>query len=386
MNHRAFTIFVLVFSCIAAIGFINAKAADEQLETPISRGLPKGKVELLKLSIGELGLAVRRLEESSRIDIPKLCSCPRPEPTGAEETKRIKDQTQAIRTHLNKAEDTARRMAELQKSLRDNAAELRRHKKCIKAFGGFAAWQNKINEMIQREDDGRGDSILKTKLRKEIAKEEKAIDKKKKDAAKKREKCRKDLTQATGRMADTKRKIREEKEALGKMLRTYRKKYGHSLSLGQHALALHLYPSYDSIVNTLGVTTLRSALQSATSRGDMKEVKRLLKMGADVHQKAGEYSALALANILGHADIVEILAPSYADVQTPWDTHKRQGTQNLLHMVDNQLKRVSDLFSIVKASDKGAKDLNYCEKWLNHLKCKVSCIKKHSTGSTAQTR
>ncbi|GEM_PF-2026106 len=386
MKRTTFTIFVLVVSYLAVSGIFNAYAADHKRETPISRGLPKGQAALLKLSIGELGLAVRRLEESSRLDSAKLCSCSMPEPTGTEETDPVAGRVSAMKKHSNEVEDASQRMADLRKTLRQNAAELRRHRKCIRAFGGFAAWQSKISEMIDQEDSGRGDSILKRRLRKKIAKEEKEIKKKRTKAAERRENCRKELTRSTGRMADTKRKIRKEKETLTKKLRQYRKKHGRSLSLGQDALALHQYPSYDSLEKTLGVTTLRSSLHRAASRGDAKEVKMLLKMGADVHQEAGEYSALALANILGRAEIAESLAPSYADVQTPWDTHQRQNTQGAVKMLKNQMERVTDLFSVVRASDKDAKDLNYCEKWLGHLKCKINCLKNHSMRSGEQRR
>jgi hypothetical protein len=305
--------------------------------------LPRTQEGLLRLSMGELFLAVTKLS-------PNDTSCNMPEDTPA-----MKEERRRLSSVLDKLMNLHQESLRLTSAIRDAGNRAEQSKKAQSAAQtDLAASQQRINDMEQNQ--GGSDSS-----RQDMSQEQ----------------------QNAGNLAETAKReenaaFRNEGNLIGFLKRRddVVKDYNKLIAgrnWAQAALMAFDQPFLDYLITSGAFSrfpTLQSTVSNSVSLGQYGIIGRLLETGAGLStDSSGSYSSLALAEIFGEAHIVHQLRAAGAAFQTP---ASRETFPDKLRLLENQYARVSSFYRTVYGSRDGDP---YLKNMMVFLRCRIDNLR-----------
>jgi hypothetical protein len=123
-----------------------------------------------------------------------------------------------------------------------------------------------------------------------------------------------------------------------------------------------------------GITSLKGRLIEAIGNQQRALAADLIRIGADVSQSPGRYSALALSNTFGQSEISATLARNSAWIETPWTTesilmgfHRDRVRERRIRALRSQLARIEGFSTEIREPHPAS-----VEK-IRLLKCRLEC-------------
>lgn len=399
-HHKALALVITVLTC-ACIGHITSLRAEMPDGFEMGSVLPQRGEALVRLSVGELGRAILRAEESEQrtesLAKPETPDCKEPSAPDyvLDERKRLDPIMTKLSSLLAQRDGLIRKLEEY-RQLRLDLQNL---------IAGQKATEARLRMAIAIALLLEGDPLFTKQGSQQEAALKQGADKSKKqmaDVQLDQEKARERLVQAELAQKATETEINVLQEEIGKALAprddSYLTVFQRLLAYGQQAYAdsfeaQALRPEQMALLGKFHfdfvkelerippqrLATLKSEVENMTSRGDFGRVQQLLAYGAGIYQPPGEYSTLALAQIFGQVNIARSLRANGATVTVPWDPFREEPSRHMASMLESQFARVQGFLSSVKMTKRGDdKEPEYYAELLRYWGCRLSGL----TGGT----